>query len=54
MSLSGFKTFQRWSAADFEQFIMANHFRALRKELIKDIISLLYLVAESASQGTVL
>jgi hypothetical protein len=46
MGLSGFKTYQRWSEAGFEQFVTLNRFKVIRKEVLKDIIPLTYLVAE--------
>jgi phosphatidylethanolamine/phosphatidyl-N-methylethanolamine N-methyltransferase len=46
MGWSGFKTFQRWSIAEYEQFIAANGFKVIHKEVLKDIIPLTYLVAE--------
>jgi phosphatidylethanolamine/phosphatidyl-N-methylethanolamine N-methyltransferase len=49
MGWSGFKTFQRWSIADFEQFIAANRFQVLRQEVLQDIIPLVYLVAKKGA-----
>jgi phosphatidylethanolamine/phosphatidyl-N-methylethanolamine N-methyltransferase len=46
MSRFGFKAFQRWSIAGFEQFIAANRFKVLQKVILKDIIPLTYIVAE--------
>jgi phosphatidylethanolamine/phosphatidyl-N-methylethanolamine N-methyltransferase len=46
MGWSGFKTFQRWSIAEYEQFIAVNGFKVIHKEVLKDIIPLTYLVAE--------
>jgi phosphatidylethanolamine/phosphatidyl-N-methylethanolamine N-methyltransferase len=49
MGWSGFKTFQRWSIADFEQFIAVNRFQVLRQEVLQDIIPLVYLVAKKGA-----
>jgi ubiquinone/menaquinone biosynthesis C-methylase UbiE len=52
MGLVGFKAFQRWSVDGFVRFIEANGYTTLRKEVLRDIIPLTYLVAKKGANGS--